>query len=337
MAISKPTSSKTLHFKNGGTVSSMPLPPKGFDPRKADPRKLIQYGYPKRPDGHPELMAVWERSILGVRRVPLTFSVPVGPRSTTVDGGFSAPAAAPHFAGTSVGPAFGYDLAWVAAEMTVPNLYPRGASGGAMGALVAITNGSSALFSSSGVSAGLQMSVQASETPWAASQSCYFSGQVMGAYNDPLIPDGFFFAGSDDAGPDAIRAGDLVSTMICLVDPTSAIIFYSNLTSGVGGSALVRTPSARAVSGNVAHWHIERTGTSPTDGLFFPVPHFGRVFFSNAMAFAQAADSGDFLAGRLLNSGDSEPIHMVDNSDRSKVLVSARSVDSRTIEFSSNR
>ena len=326
----------TLRLKNGSTVRGYPLPPKGFDPRRANPKLLAKHGFPRRPDGHNELMSRWEALVVGIRRVNLSLEQIVRP-PTNVDGVFAAPGGAPHFCGTSVAAPFGYDLSWIAADWTVPNFYEVTDIGGA-NALVAITNGSSALFSTSGVSVGTDFVADSAEGASGPYRSLLFSGQVIGALTD--LQDagdtgGLFFAGFDDPGHPGLRPGDLVSVLVCLESPTAALVYFVNRTLGVGGSARLETASARPVHGTTAHWHVERIPGHDDTGHFLGTPRFGRLYFSNAIAFAQAAGSSTFLEGRLLEAGEGEPIQMLEPRDGNRVVCSARVVDRRTLEISS--
>jgi len=49
----------TITLPKGGAIRTFPLPPKGFDPLKAEERLLALYGFPRRPPD-PKMAAHWE-------------------------------------------------------------------------------------------------------------------------------------------------------------------------------------------------------------------------------------------------------------------------------------
>jgi Peptidase A4 family len=275
----------------GGGVRTLPLPPKGFDPRTASARELRRYGLPQRPDPatRPQLAARWDeifsRKITHVTPTfrPLAELFPgVKPRGrprrdfvTVTNSTWSG--AVVHATGSQT-------FTWVLGQWNVPDVAFAGGGDGAeyTFAFIGIDGNSDV------TQIGTIQSVSTASNG-GVSKSCYavyewWPNSWSVITNLP------------------VSFGDTMLGLICLDSPTEAFFSLLNLTSGVHAGFVFDAPSGTASLENQAEWILERPEVG---GVNPPMPNFGEIYFDSAMG----GHGLDFVA----DGGTDTAINMVVN------------------------
>jgi hypothetical protein len=274
----------------GGSVRTLPLPPKGFDPRTASARELRRYGLPQRPDpaNHPQLAARWEkifsRKIAHITPTfrPLDELLPgVKPRgraprdlSTVTNSTWSG--AVVHATGSQT-------FTWVLGQWNVPDVAPAAGGGGQYTFAFIGIDGNTDV-TQIGTIQSLSTAANGSVT-----KSCYavyewFPNSWSAITNFP------------------VNFGDTMLGLICLDSPTEAFFSLLNLTSNLHAGFVFDAPAGTTSLENQAEWVLERPEVG---GVNPPMPDFGAIYFDSAMG----GHGLDFLA----DAGTDTAINMVVN------------------------
>ena len=274
----------------GGGVRTHPLPPDGFDPRKASARDLRRYGLPPRPDPalRPQLAARWDE----IFSRKMTYITPTfqpleelfpgikrrgRPRrdlSTVTNSTWSG--AVVHATGNQT-------FTWVLGEWNVPDVAPAAGGGGQYTFAFIGIDGNSDV-----TQIGTIQSVSTASNG-SVSKSCYavyewFPNSWSAITNLP------------------VSFGDTMIGLICLDSPTEAFFSLVNVTSGIHAGFIFDAPAGTASLENQAEWILERPEVS---GVNPPMPNFGEIYFDSAMG----GHGLDFLA----DGGSDTAINMVVN------------------------
>ena len=270
-------------------------PPSGFDPLTAQPRELLAYGYPTRPDPdqYPELHALWVRRA-GRRytriqpefsRSDLAFGPIHGHRPAT-DPGVDYDTST-NWAGSVVNAPSSTMCTWVQGQWTVPDTaVPPGrdpAGSYYAGAWVGIDG-------------------------WDKSTDVLQAGTVSYVYGgtkETLAWMEWFPAHAVNLVNFPVSAGDTIYCLICAnADLTSATVYFTNDNTSTLTSFDITAPAGSSLTGNCAEWIVEAplVATRPST-----LGSFGTVYFDEAQA-GLARFSG------LLDAVNGTPITLVDNN-----------------------
>lgn len=274
----------------GGSVRTLPLPPKGFDPRTASARELRRYGLPQRPDpaNHLQLAARWDkifsRKITHITPTfrPLDELLPgVKPRgrarrdlATVTNSTWSG--AVVHATGSQT-------FTWVLGQWNVPDVAPAGGGGGQYTFAFIGIDGNTDV-----TQIGTIQSVSTASNG-SVTKSCYavyewFPNSWSAITNFP------------------VNFGDTMLGLICLDSPTEAFFSLLNLTSNLHAGFVFDAPAGTTSLENQAEWVLERPEVG---GVNPPMPDFGAIYFDSAMG----GHGLDFLA----DAGTDTAINMVVN------------------------
>lgn len=276
--------------RNAGGVRVLPLPPKGFDPRKASARELRRYGLPQRPDPkiHPQLAARWDeifsRKMTHITPTfqPLEELLPdVKPRGRPRRDVVSVTNST--WSGAVVHATGSQTFTWVLGQWNVPDVASAAGGGDQYTFAFIGIDGNSDV-----TQIGTIQSVSKA-TNGSVSKSCYavyewFPNSWAAITNLP------------------VSFGDTMLGLICLDSPTEAFFSLLNLTSGVHAGFVFDAPSGTASLENQAEWILERPEVG---GVNPPMPNFGEIYFDSAMG----GHGLDFVA----NGGTDAAINMVVN------------------------
>lgn len=289
----------------GGSVRTHPLPPKGFDPRKASARELRRHGLPQRPDPaiRPQLAARWDeifsRKMTYVTPTfrPLEELLPgVKPRGRLPRDLVTVPNST--WSGAVVHATGSQTFTWVLGQWNVPDV--AAAAGG---------KGSQYTFAFIGIDGNTDVTqigtIQSVSTAsnGSVSKSCYavyewFPNSWSAITNLP------------------VSFGDTMIGLICLDSPTEAFFSLVNVTSGIHAGFVFDAPAGTASLENQAEWILERPEVG---GVNPPMPNFGEIYFDSAMG----GHGLDFLA----DGGTDTAINMVVNG----ATVAATTVETPTL------
>lgn len=275
----------------GGGVRTLPLPPKGFDPRTASARELRRYGLPQRPDPaiHPQLAARWDKIFSRkMTHITPTFR----PLDELLPGVKLRGRARPDlvtvpnstWSGSVVHATGSQTFTWVLGQWNVPDVAPAAGGAGAeyTFAFIGIDGNSDV------TQIGTIQSVSTA-TNGSVTKSCYavyewFPNSWSAITNLP------------------VSFGDTMLGLICLDSPTEAFFSLLNLTSSVHAGFVFDAPAGTASLENQAEWILERPEVG---GVNPPMPNFGEIYFDSAMG----GHGLDFLA----DGGTDTAINMVVN------------------------
>lgn len=260
-------------------------PPPTFNPITADPRELLVYGFPARPDArtHPHLRAQWERRVTRrYTRVEPEFVRNVG----KVHGPVQRPAGianatSTNWSGSVVFASAGTMCSWIEGEWTVPD--PTDPNGGKSSYYSSAWVGIDGDGSPDVLQAGTESSlVNGSSSVYAWWE--WYPDYEVAISNFP------------------VRAGDTIYCLICATSATTAGIYLTNDNTDQHVSFSVTAPNGTALVGNCAEWIVETpsVGGNPTT-----LPDYGVVYFDDALAGERNGGSLDGFGGTpitLVNS-----------------------------------
>ncbi len=277
--------SHSKHSTAVGGVRTHPLPPKGFDPRKASARELRRYGLPQRPDPaiHPKLAARWDE----VFSRKITYVTPTfRPLEELLPGVERRARPRPDFvsvtnstwSGAVVHATGSQTFTWVLGQWNVPDV--AAAAGG----------GSQYTFAFIGIDGNTDVTqIGTIQSVTGSSKSCYavyewYPNSWSAITNLP------------------VSFGDTMIGLICLDSPTEAFFSLINVTAGIHAGFIFDAPAGTASLENQAEWILERPEVG---GVNPPMPNFGEIYFNSAMG----GHGLDFLA----DGGSDTAINMVVN------------------------
>lgn len=276
------------HSKPGtavGSVRAHPLPPEGFDPRKASARDLRRYGLPQRPDPaiHPQLAARWDeifsRKLTYITPTfrPLEELLPGIKRRGRPRRDFVT-VTNPTWSGAVVHASGSQTFTWVLGQWNVPDL------------TLATGGGGQYTFAFIGIDGNTDVTqIGTVQSVSSAGKSCY------------AVYEWYPYSWSAITNL-PVSFGDTMIGLICLDSPTEAFFSLLNATSGVHAGFVFDAPAGTASLENQAEWVLERPEIS---GVNPPMPNFGEIYFDSAMG----GHGLDFLA----DGGSDTAINMVVN------------------------
>ena len=270
----------------GGSITTHPLPPDGFNPRAASPLELRRYGLPQRPDPaiRPELAARWDE----IFSRKLTYITPTfrlmqevlpgverrgRPRQDVVT------VTHPWWSGAVVHATGGEAFTWVLGQWNVPDVAPGPEFEGCL-AFIGIDGNADV------TQIGTLQSVS-TEANGSVLKQCYaffewFPNTWQQISNFP------------------VNFGDTMLGLICLESTTVAYFRLLNLTSGITTGFPFCAPSGFASLENQVEWILENPFSSTA-----PLPSFGEIYFDAAM--------GGYGLDFLADGGTDTAINMVEN------------------------
>jgi hypothetical protein len=268
----------TLKTKSGVTISTLPLPPKGFDPRKASKRDLLRFGFP-RPD-EPPLRRRWETSLRApIQVIQPKFRALSGPIDPWPAPFVPDPALAPMRnnaigGATATATAAQGTIRWIEATWTLPNVYPPPGYDRGIGFGCSTQIG---IFGNSDTSLLVGWDIDVWEYNQQRIQSLWWSwapGEGGVLTNFQVAP------------------GDTLSAVICLDlgSTVRARLYFHNLSSGSITTFIVTAPAGLELTGDTAGWVIHN------DIIDFEGPYiakFGEIYFDECNA--GTTDSGTIL------------------------------------------
>jgi hypothetical protein len=259
-------------------------PPSGFDPLSASAAELGEYGFPARPE-NPRHLALYRR-VFGRLKGRLKYVEPTfrinprktnDPRNRNYSGG---PFTGNNWSGGVVQPPHGESFRQVLGEWVVPNASPP-TPGGSFS--VCYWVGLDGFFTGPGAFELLQAGVKCelsgspSTTVFYLWHQWYPSSQVE--ITNPTI-----------------NAGDLVMILLSAtpgVAPTTAMVYFTNISSGAATSYAITAPTAVQLAGTSAEWIVEAPDADQ-------LPDYGLVFFHSCMA-CSASSTVNGGSGEMLN------------------------------------
>jgi hypothetical protein len=252
-------------------------PPAGFDPLTAEPRELLAYGFPARPDARtePKLYAQWRRRASRrytriepefVRNTDKVHGPMRGPSATSTGAHASAVADATstNWSGSAVFAASADKFSWVEGEWTVPD--PADPKGGKSSyyssAWVGIDGWGSPDVLQAGTESSLVNGVRRVYAWWE-----WYPDYEVAISNFPVSP------------------GDTMYCLICVNSPTTASIYLTNDSTDQSTSFNITAPSGTTLVGNCAEWIVE---TPSVGGQPTTLPDYGVVYFDDGLASQKA-------------------------------------------------
>ena len=252
-------------------------PPASFDPITADPRELLTYGYPARPDArtHPELRAQWERRVShNYTRIQPEFVRNVGKvHGPARRANGAANATSTNWSGSVVFAPGGTTCGWIQGEWTVPD--PSDPSGGQSSYY------SSAWVGIDGDGSGDVLQAGTESSLVGGSRSVYAWWEW---YPDYEVAISNF----------PVRSGDTIYCLICATSTTTASIYLTNDNTDQHVSFNITAPSGTTLAGNCAEWIVE---TPSVGGQPTTLPDYGVVYFDDALAGLKNGGSLDGFSG----------------------------------------
>jgi Peptidase A4 family len=302
-----------IKLDGGIHVRTFAPPPRGFDPITASAADLFKHGFPARPD-HPEHLERFKR-VFGQLKdrfhyIEPTFRVnPKRRHGTAASRHFGGKVVAkPPVTGTGnefssiwsgalVFPAPGQSFRWIVGEWTIPNVSSPDDNQTYYCATWIGIDGDSSVPSQDLCQAGINMDVTRSGGNITRNCSAWcewFPGQELEIPNFP------------------VTFGDTVAITICTTGAgsTEALIFYANLTSGMGTSFILDAgtfPDGSQISllGDSAQWVVERPEVGGNTAL---LANYVELFFSGCQAVSYSADG---TQSEVLNGGSEIHIDML--------------------------
>lgn len=302
-----------IKLDGGVHVRTFAPPPRGFDPITASPADLFKHGFPARPD-HPEHLERFKR-VFGQMKDRFHYIEPafrVNPKRR------HGTAASRHFAGkgsaklpaTGTGnefssiwsgalvfPAPGQSFRWIVGEWTIPNVSSPDDGQTYYCATWIGIDGDSSVPSQDLCQAGINMDVTRSGGNITRNCSAWcewFPGPEIEIPNFP------------------VTFGDTVAITVCTTGAgsTEALIFYANLTSGMGTSFILDAGTFSdgtqiSLLGDSAQWVVERPEVGGNTAL---LANYVELFFSGCQAVSYSADG---THSEVLNGGSEVHIDML--------------------------
>jgi hypothetical protein len=264
----------TTKLADGMCVSDFKAPPTGFNPLEASARELILYGYPARPQNKRQL-AMWEKAVAqDVRFVDPVFRLRT--RSANKTGRKHPPESSATWSGMVKHAPAGNAFSWVSGTWAVPAAHPP------VGAEPYGTYVASSWVGIDGevgtrevLQTGVDSSVLGDGT--ATTYSAWWEwAPVPSYYIDSLH----------------LSPGDEVTGLICVTNPTEAIVFFVVHGLNMATHFRATAPPGMNLVGSSAEWIVERV----VDGL----PRYDPVIFTGATAGGRGntldANSGDVIS-----------------------------------------
>ena len=271
-------------------IRTYPSTPNGFDPNKASPKELMQYGLPQRPDPEkqPELARIWKRVfarpikvVEAEHAVDSVISVNHPRKEDSPDpGAFTSGwiGWAGVFKRMIKGSDFSNPATMVFGQLQLPNVeivQPNkdvclwvgldGAPGGiiapeaASQLLRACVTGQNRVITRQGVTHEIDL--------WNAWVE-WGTTDAAGSYLDLNIP---------------MARGDLIAFLICVPQPDFASVWIANLTQGIGQSVGFPAPAGVTSQGQSAEWIVE-VQDPDMQAPDNPIPFFSPVTFTDCTA-----------------------------------------------------
>jgi hypothetical protein len=270
-------------------------PPAGFDPRKAEARELLAYGFPGRPDAaaQPELAARWDRLMaVPYTRIEPKFRrtskrheprrYPTRPAGAQALGAPHEDATSTNWSGSVAVAARGDSCTYVAGQWTVadPNT-PAGKSGAFYSSSwVGIDGDGSPDVLQAGTASEIVNGTRKVYAWWE-----WYPNYEVAITNFP------------------VNAGDTMYCLICVTSSTTAGIYLTNQSTNHLTSFSITAPRGTTLVGNCAEWIVE----APTvGGNQATPPDYGVVYFDEAIAGTRNR--------AVLNAFNATPIDMVSGS-----------------------
>jgi Peptidase A4 family len=302
---------KRITLDRGTTVRTFSPPPAKFDPLRAGAADLLKHGFPARPTdpGHVERYNQLFRQMrnrfqylepelkINERRRHGPIKPAAGrPPSVGTGNEFH-----PLWSGGVVRPPAGQSFRWIVGEWTIPNVgaAPDGQTYYCT-SWIGI-DGDISVASTDLCQAGINLDVTWTGGSPARHVSAFFEwfpGPEIGIQNFP------------------VNFGDTVVITVCTLGAgsTEALVFFANLTSGHGTSAILDAPtqSGQQVSlvGDSAQWVVERPaiGAQAIPAL---LADYAEVFFSGCQAVSYSSDGS---RSDVVNGGSQTRIDMVEDT-----------------------
>ena len=304
MAAKRPTrkASRITELSHGFRVRTYELPPAGFNPLTASPRKLLHHGLPARPDARtaPELRKIWDREFSR----PRTWITPVflevkgrshgparisgRPRAGLSKSSLTANATSTNWSGSVAGPPpANRTFAWIEGQWTVPNPHAPAIDNYYAAEWVGIDGLGSSDVLQAGTGTDISWAGIYPQTytyawwEWLPSNEVWIS-------NLPVSP------------------GDIMYCLICVNSPTTATVYISNQSTLVTTSFTVTPPKGTSLAGSSAEWVVERI---MVNGAQTKLADYKVVYFDEGIA---GLSGGPF---EIVTLGSGSPVTMTGNND----------------------
>jgi Peptidase A4 family len=281
------------------TTTFFPTPPKGFDPRSAEPDRLVQFGLPPKPDRktQPEEYAFWQRLFsppLSFMPAVFSFQLPV----YRIDGSIILPLsstryeASRNWSGAYITPTQGRMFTEVQGTWQVPTPTPPVARPGAVpedGDYRCSTwiglDGQRQYLNSSLPQIGTTQSVTVvNGQAMPPTVSAWWQWWVRGL-TQPIVTLSL-----------PVKPGDLIMAKLTVIDLTTVRFYIKNETTGAFVAPFDRpapqlpmkqgpSPIQLEIAGATAEWVTERP-TNFANGQLYELADYGTVVFSNCLAVA---------------------------------------------------
>ena len=302
-----------IKLDGGVHVRTFAPPPRGFDPITASPADLFKHGFPARPD-HPAHLERFKR-VFGQLKGKFHYIEPafrVNPKrrhGTAASRNFAGKGSAKLpatgtgnqfssiWSGALVFPAPGQSFRWIVGEWTIPNVSSPDDNQTYYCATWIGIDGDISVASQDLCQAGINMDVTRSGGNITRNCSAWcewFPGPEIEIPNFP------------------VTFGDTVAITLCTTGAgaTEALIFYANLTSGMGTSFILDAGTFSdgtqiSLLGDSAQWVVERPEVGGNTAL---LADYVELFFSGCQAVSYSADG---TRSEVLDGGSEIHIDML--------------------------
>lgn len=300
---------KTIALNEKVKVRTFTPPPGGFNPLTASAAELAKYGFPAKPESaqHQELYKRLFNQMKGrFHYVEPTLQITPKKRHGRAKTAKKVKQSAGNdynlqWSGGMVLPPTGMSFRWLTGEWVVPNVAPPDEDGDYYCAAWIGLDGGDLVPSLDVVQAGVNCDIsRRNGKPTQPTISTWCEWYQDGADTGEMTVNNL-----------KVNAGDTVAVTLCTTGAgaTEAMIFFANVTQGMGTSLVIEAQPGVSLMGDCAEWVVERP---LVNGEISTLADYGQVFFAGCDAVAYAPDGS---SQQVVPGGSEIYIDMVDPDD----------------------